>query len=146
MTNPAPPTGTPGCNITVATLAVSQKDPPTAQQYADTAARFALITGLVKAQALTEQKRYGEAAVMWQQLLPSAERIFGAEDPRLETFLEPLIAILFESGQGAETEPLLRRAIEIEEHTQAAEYPRLAGNLERLAGLLIIESRYGETE
>lgn len=141
-----PPAGSTGCYIRIATLSLSLKDALTAEQYADVAARSEIQTQLLKLAALAQAKRFVEATDLAQQILVSAERIVGADDPRLETFLQILVSTLLEVGQGAKTEPLLRREIALEEHGATAGNPRLAENLEALGWLLLAETRYSETE
>jgi tetratricopeptide (TPR) repeat protein len=95
---------------------------------------------------LEKQQRYQAALAIRQQVLASAERTLGAQDPGLPEFLIPVANLLELLEHYPEAERLYRRAIAIHETAFSSSSPVVASDLLSLGGLLNLTGRYGEAE
>ena len=89
--------------------------------------------------------RYAEAEKLFLAALKEAEE-FGGQDPRLATSLNNL-ALLYKSlGKYAQADPLLRRALTIQEKALGTEHSQVATVFENYAVLLHRLNRDAEAD
>ena len=81
-----------------------------------------------------EQGDYAEAEKAWSAALQEAEK-FGPEDPRMPTSLNNLATVYQAQGKYAEAEPLLKRALAIDQKALDPEHPDTVISLSNLAVL-----------
>ncbi len=88
---------------------------------------------------------YAEAEKEWSAALKKAEG-FGPQNPRLATSLNNLAVLYLTQGRYAETVPLFKRALAIDEKTFGPEHPEVATDLNNLAELYRAQGKYAEAE
>ncbi len=69
-----------------------------------------------------------------------------SQDPRVTTHLNNLARLLQATNRLGEAEPLMRRALAIDEASYGPDHPRVAIRLNNLAQLLQATNRFGEAE
>ena len=77
---------------------------------------------------------------------PSTRKSVGAEHPRVATELSNLALLLQDTDRLTEAEPLMRRALAIDEQSFGTEHPKVAINLNNLAQLLRATNHLTEAE
>ena len=77
---------------------------------------------------------------------PSTRRASGTEHPEVAIDLKNLAVLLQGTNRMAEAEPLMRRALAIDEKSLGPEHPEVARNLNNLAQLLKATNRLAEAE
>jgi tetratricopeptide (TPR) repeat protein len=87
--------------------------------------------------------RYAEAGRLYRE---AAELVPEAEPLRRATYLDRAANALREGGRYAEAEPLLRRALAIDERSLGPDHPSVARDLNNLAVLLRATNRLAEAE
>lgn len=70
----------------------------------------------------------------------------GAEHPNIASHLSNIAVLLETTNRLAESEPLIRRALAIDEQSYGAEHPAVARDLHNLAALLNATNRLAEAE
>ena len=91
------------------------------------------------------QADFAEAAVQYEAAVKEAEG-FGPQDRRLATSLNNLVGVHSAEGKYADAEPLLERALAINEKALGAGHPRVAQTLNNLALLYEAQGKYADTE
>jgi tetratricopeptide (TPR) repeat protein len=101
-------------------------------------------TGL--ARVAKHQAAFAEA-LKWSQLgMEQCEQRLGPEHPFTATALNNLAVLLQATNRLAEAEPLMRRALTIDEASYCPDHPEVARDLNNLAGLLTTTNRLAEAE
>lgn len=89
---------------------------------------------------------HAEAEPLLRQALAIGERSFGADHPKLATYLNNLGMLLFTTNRPADAEPLMRRALAALEGSNGVDHPNVATVLNNLAGVLEATGRQGEAD
>lgn len=84
------------------------------------------------------------AELLFREALALRERLWGDDDPRLETTLTPLSAFLPYVQKAPEAEALARRALEIRRRVYGEDHPMVAHQLNNVARALEAQGRPGE--
>ncbi|MFN7820660.1 MAG: tetratricopeptide repeat protein [Cyanobacteriota bacterium] len=102
------------------------------------------FTGLAR---VAEHQAVFVEALQWSQKgLTECEERLGPEHPGTATALNNLAALLQATNRLAEAEPLMRRALAIDEASYGNDHPRVAIDLNNLAQLLQATNRLAEAE
>jgi tetratricopeptide (TPR) repeat protein len=101
-------------------------------------------TGL--ARVTEHQAAFGGALKWCQMALEQSENRLGPEHPSTARALNNLATLLHYTNRPAEAEPLMRRALAIDEVSYGNDYPVVAMDLNNLASLLQATNRLAEAE
>jgi tetratricopeptide (TPR) repeat protein len=102
------------------------------------------ILGL--ARVAEHQAAFGEALKLYQLGMEQCEQRLGPEHPSTAMALNNLATLLYCSNRLAEAEPLMRRALAIDEASYGNDHPNVAICLNNLAVLLQATNRLAEAE
>jgi tetratricopeptide (TPR) repeat protein len=92
---------------------------------------------------LREQRRYREAEPLYREGLALWERVPG-RDEELAAHLHNLSVTLFNSGQPAEAEPIVKRALALKQELYGPESPEVAFALEGVVATLNAQQKWDE--
>jgi tetratricopeptide (TPR) repeat protein len=102
------------------------------------------ILGL--ARVAEHQAAFGEALKLYQLGMEQCEQRLGPEHPSTAMALNNLATLLYYTNRLAEAEPLMRRALAIDEASYGNDHPNVAIRLNNLAVLLQATNRLAEAE
>jgi tetratricopeptide (TPR) repeat protein len=102
------------------------------------------ILGL--ARVAEHQAAFGEALKLYQLGMEQCEQRLGPEHPSTAMALNNLATLLYYTNRLAEAEPLMRRALAIDEASYGNDHPNVAIRLNNLAQLLQATNRLAEAE
>jgi tetratricopeptide (TPR) repeat protein len=98
------------------------------------------------ARVAANQVAFAEALKWYQLGIEQCEQRLGPEHPSTATALNNLAQMLQATNRLAEAEPLMRRALTIDEASYCPDHPEVARDLNNLAGLLTTTNRLAEAE
>ena len=96
--------------------------------------------------ALHKAAKYQEAIAVAGRYVEAAKKKHGEDHPDYATAISRLAQLLKATNRLAEAEPLMRRALAIDETSSGPEHPKVAIRLNNLAQLLKVTNRLAEAE
>lgn len=95
---------------------------------------------------LTLSAQYDEASSIAYELLEFSRSKYGSESVETASALNNLAEILFQQGDLARVEPLLRESLTLRRRVLGEDHPEYAQSLNNLASLMSKQGRYDEAE
>jgi CHAT domain-containing protein len=141
------PEKTPGCYLDKAAIKlVRVADPHSAESFKLARDQFGVYSLFAQWQALSATKDNVHALAVAREALKLAQQSYGPAEPAVRTALAIEIKTLFALGQAADTEPLLRRMIAMDEQAHQSKGPELADSLASLGVVLRMKRQYDEAQ